>query len=194
MGDMVRCLGSGAKFGCDLTYRVQERPAGIAHALSLARNFAGGSRICAILGDNIFETPISSYAEAFRQQEAGARVVLARVADPTRFGVAALDERQILHIEEKPEAPPSDFAVVGLYFYDADVFAIIDAISPSARGEYEITSVNNVYASQRRLAHDVVKGRWTDAGTFESLMEAHKIVTSRPSDPSAFESVTGVGS
>lgn len=177
MGDIVRCLGSGARFGCQLTYRVQETAGGIAHALALARGFAGGDSICVILGDNIFDHPITPYAEGFRRQPRGARVALAKVSDPTRYGVAALDEKQLVHIEEKPASPKSDFAVVGLYFYDAEVFALIDAIAPSDRGELEITSVNNIYASRGLLAYDFVEGRWTDAGTFESLLEANRILS-----------------
>lgn len=177
VGDIVRCLGSGAKFECELTYRVQEHAGGIAHALALARTFAGGSPICVILGDNIFERPIAPYAAAFSKQKWGARVLVTRVADPTRYGVAALDERQILHIEEKPTAPKSDYAVVGLYFYDPQVFDIIDTIEPSDRGELEITAVNNVYARRGQLEYDVVEGKWTDAGTFDSLLEANRILS-----------------
>ncbi len=176
MGDVVRCLGSGAEFGCALTYRVQETAGGIAHALNLARNFAGGERICVLLGDNIFEYSIAPYVEGFRQQASGARVLLKEVGDPERYGVAALDEKQVIEIEEKPTNPKSHFAVVGLYLYDQTVFEILDTIEPSARGELEITSVNNAYIEAGQLQYDICHGRWTDAGTFDSLMEANNIL------------------
>lgn len=176
MGDVVRCLGSGAAFDCALTYRVQEEAAGIADALKLAEGFAAGSPICVMLGDNIFEYSIGPYAEAFRRQNTGARVLLKRVGDPSRYGVAALDERHVLNIEEKPEQPKSDFAVVGLYFYFSDVFDKLRRIGPSARGEYEITTVNNLYIDEGALQYDICHGRWTDAGQFASYQEANRIL------------------
>lgn len=176
MGDVVRCLGSGEEFGCTLSYKVQEKAGGIAHALALAENFAGGSPICVILGDNIFEYSIAPYVEGFRKQQHGARVLLKHVGDPERYGVAALDEHQVIEIEEKPAQPKSSLAVVGLYLYDDQVFDIIRGIQPSARGEYEITSVNNAYIAQGQLQYDVCVGQWTDAGTFDSLAEANRIL------------------
>ena len=176
MGDVVRCLGSGEDFGCTLSYKVQESAGGIAHALGLCRDFAENQKICVILGDNIFEYSIENYAEQFRQQSNGARVLLKEVGDPERYGVAALDEHQVIEIEEKPTNPKSDFAVVGLYFYDEQVFEIISAQEPSARGEMEITSVNNEYIRRQQLEYSICKGRWTDAGTFDSLYEANGIL------------------
>lgn len=176
MGDVVRCLGSGETFGCGLTYRVQESAAGIADALRLAEGFAGGSPICVMLGDNVFEYSIAPYAEAFRKQNSGARVLLKQVDDPSRYGVAALDERHVLSIEEKPSQPKSDYAVVGLYFYFCDVFDKIRTTEPSARGEYEITTVNNRYIEEGTLKYDICHGRWTDAGQFASLQEANRIL------------------
>ena len=176
MGDVVRCIGSGEEFGCRLTWRVQERAEGIAHALALAEGFAGGARICVILGDNIFEYSIAPFADAFRRQERGARVLLKQVGDPERYGVAALDELSVIGIEEKPEHPRSDHAVVGLYFYDQQVFDDIRQIGRGRRDEYEITAVNNRYIARRELQYDFCQGAWTDAGTFESLMEANRIL------------------
>ena len=176
MGDIVRCLGSGAEFGADLSYKVQDRPAGIADALRLAEGFAVGSPICVILGDNVFEYSIAPYAANFRAQHEGARVVLKQVDDPSRYGVAALDERHVIEIEEKPDRPKSDYAVVGLYFYQCYVFDHIREVEPSARGEYEITSVNNRYIDAGRLEFDIVHGQWTDAGQPESLMVANRIL------------------
>lgn len=178
MGSVVNSLGSGKRFGCQFTYRVQESAGGIAHALALARSFAGGESIIVMLGDNIFECSISSFVDAFRVQERGARVMLKEVGDPERFGVAALDEKQIIEIEEKPMAPKSNHAVVGCYAYDDRVFDVIDRIEPSARGEIEITSVNNSYIRMKQLEYSFVRGRWTDAGTIESLQEANNLLLS----------------
>ena len=177
MGDVVSCLGSGEEFGCTLTYKVQDRPDGIAHALALAESFAGGSKLCVMLGDNVLEHSIAPYADAFRWQEIGARALLKEVGDdPERYGIAALDEQQIVEIEEKPKMPKSPYAVVGLYFYDAQVFDIIRSIKPSLRGELEITSVNNVYIQRGQLCFDICAGRWMDAGTFDSFFEANRIM------------------
>lgn len=176
MGDVVTCLGGGEEFGCELTYRVQAQPGGIAQALRLCKTFVGDDRVCVILGDNIFEYSIRPYVENFKKQPKGARVLLKEVGDPERYGVAALDEHQVIEIEEKPKNPKSHFAVVGLYFYESDVFDVIDTTRPSARGEMEITAVNNAYISRGLLQYDICKGRWTDAGTFDSLHEANRIL------------------
>lgn len=176
MGDIVNSLGSGRRFGCQFTYRVQEEAGGIAHALFLAQTFARGSRIVVLLGDNIFEHSINPYVKEFLNQEKGARVLLKKVADASRYGVAALDEEQVVEIEEKPAQPKSDYAVVGCYMYDESVFDIIQQVRPSARGEMEITAVNNFYIQRKELKYSFVEGVWTDAGTFESLNEAHSIL------------------
>ena len=176
MGSVVNSLGSGRRFGCEFTYRVQEEAGGIAHALALTREFARGDRIVVLLGDNIFEYSIAPYVNEFRNQKHGARVLLKEVGDPERFGVAALDEQLILQIEEKPTEPKSNHAVVGCYMYDGMVFDLIDQTSPSVRGELEITSVNNEYVARGELQYSFVHGRWTDAGTFESLNEANSLL------------------
>jgi len=177
MGDVVRCLGSGRDFGCQLTYRVQEEAGGIAHALALAEGFAGGDRICVLLGDNVFEYSIAPYVQAFQAQGRGARVLLKEVGDPERYGVAALDEKHVIEIEEKPSRPKSRHAVVGLYLYDARVFDLIREIRPSERGELEITTVNNAYIALQQLEYDFCRGRWSDAGTPDSLLEANRILS-----------------
>ena len=176
MGDVVNLLGSGDEFGCDLTYKVQEKAGGIAHALALAENFANGESIAVILGDNIFEYSIKPYKDNFLKQKDGARVLLKDVGDPERYGIAALDEYSVLSIEEKPNNPKTNFAVVGMYFYDDKIFDIIKKLEPSERGELEITSVNNIYIKLNELKFDVIKGKWTDAGTFESIIEANEIL------------------
>ena len=176
MGDVVRCLGSGAEFGVELTYRVQEEAGGIAEALALAEGFAAGGRICVILGDNVFQYSITPYVDAYRAQESGARVLLKAVEEPRHYGVAALDEKHVLEIQEKPEEPASNFAVVGLYFYGPEVFEHIRQIAPSRRGELEITSVNNRYIAESALEFDVIHGDWTDAGKPESYLQANEMM------------------
>jgi glucose-1-phosphate thymidylyltransferase len=179
MGEIVSALGSGREFGVNLTYRVQEEAGGIAQALALGETFAAKEPIAVLLGDNIFTEPLAPFVERFRESPQGARVLLKRVSDPERYGVAALDEQQIVAIEEKPSAPKSDFAVVGFYRYDAAVFDVIRQVKPGLRGEYEITSVNNLYLARKQLGYDVYEGAWTDAGTFESYLYANELVSSR---------------
>jgi glucose-1-phosphate thymidylyltransferase len=176
MGSIVQSLGSGKRFGCEFTYRVQEEAQGIAHALALARAFSGHERIVVLLGDNVFEYSIKPHVDDFQRQQRGARVLLKEVGDPERFGVAALDEKTVLSIEEKPAKPRTNYAVVGCYMYDQRVFELIARSEKSARGEYEITAINNAYIADRQLEYGFVRGRWTDAGTFESLIEASQLL------------------
>jgi glucose-1-phosphate thymidylyltransferase len=176
MGDVVNLLGSGREFGCRFTYKVQDEAGGIAQALALAENFASGVPVCVILGDNVFADPIAPFASAFDRQRKGARVVLKRVSDPGRFGVAELEGDRIVRIVEKPKEPRSDLAVTGVYFFDAHVYDAIRTLKPSDRGELEITDVNNHYLSRGELRFDVLDGWWTDAGTFDSLHLANELV------------------
>jgi len=178
MGEIVRLLGSGSEFRCNFTFKVQDTAGGIAHALSLAETFANDDRITVILGDNILTHSIRPHVDAFLKQPAGARVLLKKVGDPERFGVAALDERRkmILEIEEKPTQPKSDYAVIGVYMYDSSVFDIIRGVTPSPRGELEISSVNNEYVKRGQMTYGIVEGDWTDAGTFESLQYANNLL------------------
>jgi glucose-1-phosphate thymidylyltransferase len=175
MGDLVRCLGSGEDFGCTFSYRVQEKPLGIAHALSLAGSFARGEKVVVILADNIFGSSIRQVIEHFSSQKEGARVVLKKVSDPTRYGVAALDEKQVITIEEKPKQPPSDYAVVGLYCYDEKVFDMLETLQFSDRGELEITSLNKEYIKLHQMEYEIYEGKWMDAGTPESWFEANRM-------------------
>ena len=181
MGDVVGLLGSGSQFGCRFTYKVQDEAGGIAQALALAENFAGGQPLAVILGDNIFQDDLMPYADRFLAQQAGARVLLRQVTDPHRFGVAEIRDGNVIGIEEKPEKPKSDYAITGIYFYDAQVFDIIRTLKPSARGELEITDVNNAYIANGQLAYDILDGWWTDAGTFESLIRANELIVKEPS-------------
>ncbi len=180
MGDVVSLLGSGKDFGCRFTYKVQDEAGGIAQALALAENFAQGKSLAVILGDNIFESSLKSYADKFIAQKTGARILLKQVSDPQRFGVAELSGGKVIGIEEKPKEQKSDYAVTGIYFYDACVFEIIRALKPSARGELEITHVNYAYIEKGQLAYDVLDGWWTDAGTFESLNRANELIVKEP--------------
>jgi len=177
MGDIVNLLGSGKEFGCEFTYKVQEDAKGIAHALALARNFAKGDRILVILGDNVTTASLKPYVDNFKDQKTGAKVLLRKVGEPERFGIAAIDEHQVIEIEEKPKKPKSNYAVVGYYMYDSKVFDIIDTIEPSARGEYEITTVNNEYIKLNELTYDILDGDWTDAGTFKSYLYANEMLS-----------------
>jgi len=177
MGDMVGLLGSGREYDCEFTFCVQDAAGGIAQALALGENFAGGDRICVILGDNIFQDAIVEEAKAFAVQPSGARVMLKPVDDPERFGVARIEDGKVTEILEKPTDPPSDLAVTGIYFYDARVFEIIRGLKPSARGEYEITDVNNAYIARDELTYGTFEGWWTDAGTFPSYHRANRLMT-----------------
>lgn len=176
MGALVSLLGSGKDFGVEFTYRVQDEAGGIAQALALGENFAGGEPICVILGDNIFQDGIEADAKAFEAQGTGARVMLKQVHDPERYGVARLDGEKVVEVIEKPKVPPSDWAVTGIYFFDGRVFDIIRTLEPSARGEYEITDVNNDYIQRGEMSFGRFEGWWTDAGTFPSYHLANRLV------------------
>lgn len=175
MGDVVTLLGSGKDYNCQFTYRVQDEAGGIAQALGLAREFCRDSKFVVILGDNIFTESLAPMANRFREQAKGAKILLKEVSDPTRFGVPELEGDKIVSIEEKPKNPKSNYAVTGIYFYDSRAFDIIQALKPSARGELEITDVNNAYINEGTMTYDHLEGEWTDAGTFESLMYANKV-------------------
>jgi glucose-1-phosphate thymidylyltransferase len=180
MGDVVGLLGSGKDFGCRFTYKVQDEAGGIAQALGMAEDFARGQRLVVILGDNLFQASLKSYAKRFIAQKSGARILLKQVPNPQRFGVAELSGGKVIGIEEKPKKPKSDYVVTGIYFYDAAVFDIIRTLKPSARGELEITHVNDAYIAKGELAYDILDGWWTDAGTFESLVRANELVIREP--------------
>ncbi|HXF43512.1 MAG TPA: sugar phosphate nucleotidyltransferase [Pyrinomonadaceae bacterium] len=176
-GDFLRLLGNGKDFGLKhLNYTYQEGEGGIADALSLVEHFADGDKICVVLGDNLIEKNIRKAADEYRKQNSGAKILLKKVADPQRFGVPEINGNQIVCIEEKPKNPKSDYAVTGIYFYDADVFDIIRTLKPSDRGELEITDVNNHYINRGLMTWDELDGWWTDAGTFESLLRASNLV------------------
>jgi glucose-1-phosphate thymidylyltransferase len=176
-GDFLKLLGNGRDFGLKhLSYAYQEGEGGIADALALVEHFADDNPICVVLGDNIIEGNIQSAADAYLQQGKGAKILLKKVHDPQRFGVPELDGDKVLRIEEKPKEPRSDYAVIGIYFYDATVFDVIKTLVPSGRGELEITDVNNHYIDRGEMTWNELEGWWTDAGTFESLLYASNMV------------------
>lgn len=175
-GHFLQLLGSGKEFGVKFSYEMQEEPGGIAQALGLAENFADNEPIAAILGDNIFADNVSSTIKEFAQSPQGAQVFLKQVSDPERFGVAEIQGDKIIAIMEKPKKPTTNLIVTGLYLYDAQVFSIIKTLKPSARGELEITDVNNVYVKQGKMKYTVLSSEWTDAGTFDSLFKANQLI------------------
>jgi glucose-1-phosphate thymidylyltransferase len=174
-GDFIPVLRNGRQFGVrQLEYAYQEDSGGIAQALSLTEKFADGESICVILGDNTTDADLGPAVSDFR---GGATIFLKEVSDPQRFGCpvfSADDSSQIIKIEEKPLRPQSRFAVTGLYIYDATVFDFIRSLEPSARGELEITDVNNRYLRARQLNWYELDGYWSDAGTFESLFRTNQ--------------------
>ncbi len=176
-GDFLKLLGNGKEFGLKhINYTYQEGEGGIAEALRLAEFFASGEKICVVLGDNLIEKNIREAVENFRKQKEGAKILLKEVPDPQRFGVPELKGDRIVQIEEKPKKPRSQYAVIGIYLFDQEVFEVIKTLKPSDRGELEITDVNNRYIEKGLMTWDILDGWWTDAGTFESLLRANQLV------------------
>jgi len=187
-GDFLRLLANGKEFGLShLNYTYQEGEGGIADALALAEHFADGNPICVVLGDNIIEGDIREAADQFRNQEGGARILLKEVPDAERFGVAEMRGDRIVGIEEKPAKPRSNYAVTGIYMYDATVFEKIRTLVPSARNELEITDVNNAYIREGSMSYSFLSGWWTDAGTFDSLLRATNLVARTRGSPAAMD-------
>lgn len=179
-GEFLRLLGNGHQFGLKhINYTYQEGEGGIAQALGLAEHFAGGDRIVVILGDNIIEKGIKKAVENFKKQKKGARILIKKVADPERFGVVEIKDKRIISIKEKPRKPKSNYVVTGIYMYDNEVFDIIKRLKPSARGEFEITDVNNSYLKRNELEYEILNGWWTDSGTFDSLLRANNLAAER---------------
>ena len=188
-GDFLRLLGNGEAFGLRLlNYAYQVGEGGIAAALRLAEPFADGEPLCVILGDNIIEKGIGHAVEAYSRRSGGAHIILKEVPDPSRFGVPVFENGRIIRIEEKPASPGSNYAVIGIYFYDNTVFERISRQVPSGRGELEITDLNNSYLEEGKLSHSVLDGWWTDAGTFESLRIATNLVAESSSKKQEQES------
>ena len=176
-GDFLSLLGNGKDFGLKhLNYTYQEGEGGIAEALGLCEHCAAGEPVAVVLGDNLIERNIKHAVDQFRAQGGGGKILLKEVHDPERFGVATMEGDKVARIVEKPREPESNLAVIGIYMYDARVFEIIKTLEPSDRGELEITDVNNWYIEDGSLTADVLEGWWTDAGTFQSLHHASKLV------------------
>lgn len=172
MGSMVELCRSGRSLGVDITYRVQEEALGIAHAIALCENFVGGDDFTVILGDNVFDDSIAPLLSKKMRDQAGVCVI--HVPDPERFGVVEYDaEGKPCNIIEKPKVPPSNDAVIGIYTYPSDAFDVIRNMKPSARGEYEVTDLNNHYLKQGKMFVHRLVGEWIDCGTHESLYRAN---------------------
>jgi len=164
-GDFIRLLGNGREFGLkELNYTYQEGAGGIAQALALAEHFAAGESICLILGDNILQFTIGDACAKFQKQGRGAKILLSEVENPKAYGVAEMEGDRVVRIVEKPQNPRSKWAVIGIYFYDGNVFDIVKTLKPSARNELEITDVNNAYIERGEMTADKVSGFWADAG------------------------------
>lgn len=183
-GDFLKLLRNGDDFGLEhLRYAYQEGAGGIAGALALAEHFAAGEAVAVILGDNVFQDSLATSIDEFRREPEGARVLLKTVDDPERFGVASILGDRVVRIVEKPEQPETRLAVTGCYLYDARVFDVIRTLKPSARGELEITDVNNRYVEWGALGHRELTGWWTDAGTIPSLHRAATLVAADRANP-----------
>jgi glucose-1-phosphate thymidylyltransferase len=174
VGEFIKLLGNGRGVGLKwLSYAYQEGAGGIADALRLAREYAVGEKIIVILGDNIVEGNIREATQAFMKQKSGAKIFLKEVENPSAYGVAVCDGDKVVTIEEKPKQPKSNLAVIGIYMYDEQVFEIIDDLKPSARGELEITDVNNAYIKRGQMSYEVLKGWWGDSG--ESIDALYRV-------------------
>lgn len=190
-GDFLRLLGNGKAFGLKhINYTYQEGEGGIAEALALAEHFADHKKICVILGDNIIEGSIGDAVADFERQERGAKVLLKEVPDAERFGVAEIEGNRIVGIEEKPARPKTSYAVTGIYMFDETVFDKTRTLTPSARGELEITDVNNAYIREGTMTFSYLEGWWTDAGTFDSLLRAANLVRQTRGDKKSHDEVS----
>jgi glucose-1-phosphate thymidylyltransferase len=173
VGDILELLHDGSEFDMELTYRYQRGALGIAHALGLARAFAGDDPIAVVLGDNVLHGSLREFADRFQAADADAGAVLKAVPDPHRFGVAEFDaDGRVIGFEEKPEHPKSDQIPIGVYLFRPSVFAVLSTLKPSARGEFEITDVLNEFIRRGRLMSHTFSGEWHDAGTVESLLSS----------------------
>ena len=177
-GDFLRLLGNGTQFGLkDLNYTYQEKAGGIAEALGLAEHFVGKDKVVVFLGDNIIEGSIREAVNGFQRQKSGAKILLKEVENPQSYGVPEITGDRIVRIEEKPRHPQSPFAVIGIYMYDSRVFDIIRTLPSSARGELEITDVNNAYIESGEMTYEILEGWWADAGeSIEALLKANNLV------------------
>jgi glucose-1-phosphate thymidylyltransferase len=175
-GAMMTLLGSGRRYGCTFTYKVQDEPDGIAGALNLCRGFVGSSNCIVILGDNIFKDDLKEHVQSFLEKSKNCSLFLKKVDNPKRYGVAVFDGENLIEVEEKPNNPKTDLACVGIYLYSNKVFDIISNIKPSDRGEYEISSVNNAFIEGGDCDYYILKDLWVDAGTMDSYHRTNWIM------------------
>ncbi|OHY73458.1 sugar phosphate nucleotidyltransferase [Priestia aryabhattai] len=178
--DFKTVLGDGNYLGANIVYQIQSHAGGISHGLSYAKNFVKGKKFVLLLGDNIFEDSLTPYIGSFVKGNEEAKLLLKMVDDPERFGIATIDKNtsQITSIVEKSHNPPSNLCVTGIYMYNSDVFQHIENLKASNRGELEITDINNIYISKKKLSYEILKGWWIDAGTHDSLFRANQLVQS----------------
>ncbi len=181
IGDFMKLLGSGKDYGVKLTYRVQDGAGGIPVALGLGKEFIGNSKFAVILGDNILEEPIKKDIEDFEKSKFGCKILLKKVNEPERFGIAEVKGNKVVKCYEKPEKPVTDLAIIGVYFFDSKAFEIIPKLKPSKRGELEITDIINYYIENKNITYRVIEGFWKDAGTFPSLFATNKYVAEKNS-------------
>lgn len=176
-GEFLRLIGNGEEFGLKhMNYTYQKTEGGIADALALARHFVGKDKVAVVLGDNFIQGSIRKAVEDFERQPEGAKIFLKEVEDPREFGVAVLDGDRVARIIEKPKDPPSNLAVIGIYMYDNSVFDICDTLEPSARGELEITDVNNAFIQRGTMTYEILEGWWADCGSFDALLRSNLLV------------------
>ena len=181
-----KLLGTGERFGAQFYYVTQDAPLGIAHAVAQAEPYCRGDKLAVVLGDNIFEDNLKQAVKSFEKQKiftslgpkGGAKLVLKKVPDPERFGVVEFEGERVKGIEEKPRKPKSNWITTGMFMYDERVFDIIKTLKPSARGEYEITDVNNFYVKEGTVTYEKLKKAWFDVGTIEARHEACKFIAS----------------
>jgi glucose-1-phosphate thymidylyltransferase len=176
-GEIRDAVGDGSRFGVTVTYIPQEAPLGLAHAVLISEGFLREEPFCMYLGDNLIREGLAPLVDRFREEKPNAQILLARVPDPSRFGVAELRDGRVVRLLEKPPTPPSDLALVGVYMFDASVFRAVKAITPSARGELEITDAIQwlIDAGQTVRPH-IIDGWWKDTGRLEDLLEANRII------------------
>lgn len=173
VGHFSMLLKSGKEFKCNITYKTQDNPDGVAGALAQARSFVGDDSCIIILGDNMFSFDLSTQVKAFNS---GCHLFFKFVPDGHRYGIGRFNEGKLYRLDEKPKDVENAFACIGVYIFDSKVFSVIDNITPSARGEYEISDVINVYLNNGRVSFDYVDGWWTDAGTLPSYKKANEMM------------------
>ena len=180
-GHFLNLLGSGNEFGVRISYEIQDKAGGIGEALGLAKSFAGKDKVTVVLGDNIIEDNITDYVKEFEKQKDGARIFLkeSSLEDAKRSGIAVVEDSKITYMEEKPKEPKSNLVMIGLYMFDANIFDYIKTLKPSGRGEIDVVDAIQEYLKRDKLCHNVLKGFWSDAGTFDSLLRASLLVKSK---------------